>query len=374
MQQEVGFEITVQRVDELFVVSGTQSCDNKTLRFTACKQGRTVCTWQKTSLGNDRANGCRVTTIDTLACLNNVTTQDASLKALHCGTKVRIGKLLFCKSVFDHCASIVDGCRALLLVCDRKCCAHVFFASSCNSGGQLGIVSRLEIKRLFCAIFCQINDQVDHRLDLLVRKVHSTKHFSFRQLICFGFNHHYGVFCACNNEVKPLLWVQTQVLHVVNGWVQRVFAIHKANARTGDWAHERSARNRQRRRCRDHSERVWIIVEIVGQNSTHHQNFVFEAWDEQWADRTVDQTCCQCFFFGRTCFALEETTGDFARSIIFFLVMHGQRKEILTRLLFLGKSHSRHNGCFTKSGDDAAICLTRNFARFECQRIIAPLN
>ena len=90
VQQEVGFEVAVQRVDELLVVSGAQSGHNQTLCFTACEQGRAVCTWQQTGLANDSADFIRRTTIDALARFHNVAAQDASFKPFIAETKVRI--------------------------------------------------------------------------------------------------------------------------------------------------------------------------------------------------------------------------------------------------------------------------------------------
>ena len=105
----------------------------------------------------------------------------------------------------------VTGCRngrsTFLLVRNGKSSAHFFFASRFNSGGQVRVINRLEIKRLFCGVFGQINDQVDNRLDLLVREFHCTQHFFFRQLVRFGFNHHHCVFGASDNQIKTLFWV-----------------------------------------------------------------------------------------------------------------------------------------------------------------------
>ena len=119
--------------------------------------------------------------------------------------------------------------RALLLVGNRISGAHLVFAGGLHGCGQRGVILWLEVKRLFCAIFGQINDQVDDWLDAVVGEFHRAKHFSLGQLICFGFNHHHGVFCAGNNKVETLLRLKTQVMHVVDFRVQDVFTTLKTH-------------------------------------------------------------------------------------------------------------------------------------------------
>ncbi len=205
-------------------------------------------------------------------------------------------------------------------------------------------------------------------------KLHRAKHFSFGKLICFGFNHHHGVFCAGNNKVQTLLRLQTQVMHVVDFWVQDVLAINKTNAASGDWAHERRARNCQRSRSRNHRNHVWIVDQVVRQNCTHNKDFVLKAGDEQRADWTVNQAGCQRLFFSWTRFTLEEATWYFTGSVILFLVVHCQGKEVLTWLLGTCECHVGHNAGFAQRGNDRTVSLTGNLACFQRKRLFAPLD
>ena len=59
-------------------------------------------------------------------------------------------------------------------------------------------------------------------------------------------------------------------------------------------------------------------------------HFVVKTFGEQGAQRTVDQTRRQRFFFGRLAFALEKSTGDLACSVGFFDVVNGQGEKILS--------------------------------------------
>ena len=112
----------------------------------------------------------------------------------------------------------------------------------------------------------------------------------------------------------------------------------------------------------------------MAQNGTHHQNFVFEAGNEQRADRTVDQTCSQRLFFSRTRFTFEKAARNLTGGVVFFLVVHGQRKEILTGLLFASVGHVGHDRGFAEGRDHGAICLARNLTGFQCERFFAPLH
>src|SRR3546814_17954232 len=61
-------------------------------------------------------------------------------------------------------------------------------------------------------------------------------------------------------------------------------------------------------------------------------DFVVEAFGKQGAQGAVDQARSQDFFFGRTAFTLEETTGNTAGRVGFFYVVDGQGEKVLTGL------------------------------------------
>src|SRR3546814_10850641 len=68
---------------------------------------------------------------------------------------------------------------------------------------------------------------------------------------------------------------------------------------------------------------------VIAQNLSNDVDFVVETFGEQRADRTIGQTRNRGFLFGHAAFALEETAGDAARARIFFLIVDGEREEIL---------------------------------------------
>ena len=65
MQHEAVAAVAFERVNDLLVGFSTQSGNHQGLRLTAREQGRAVCAWQNAQADFDRANGARVTAIDT---------------------------------------------------------------------------------------------------------------------------------------------------------------------------------------------------------------------------------------------------------------------------------------------------------------------
>ncbi len=68
---------------------------------------------------------------------------------------------------------------------------------------------------------------------------------------------------------------------------------------------------------------------------------VLVAINEKRTDRTIDQARNEGFVFTWTTFTLEEATWDFTSCVGLFLIVDGQREEILTWLWFLGRNNSR---------------------------------
>src|SRR5690606_15895961 len=119
---------------------------------------------------------------------------------------------------------------------------------------------------------------------------------------------------------------------------------------------------------------VWVVFQIVLDNSHNNRCVVLVAFREERADWTVDQTRNQRFVFRRTTFAREVAAWNLTCSRCLFLIVYSQREEVLTWLRSLSRYNSRENHCFTVSGDNCAVSLTSNFARFELQRAACPFD
>ncbi len=207
----------------------------------------------------------------------------------------------------------------------------------------------------------QLANGLDDRLELVVGEQHSAQHLVFGQLFGFRFNHQHGVFGTGHDHV------QARRLLLLVGRVQQVAsALVESHARSADRTIERNAGNSQGCRGTDHRSDVRIGFLAGGNDGADDLHFVHEAFWEQGADRAIDQTRSQGFFFGRTAFTLEETTGDLAGSVGLFLVVHGQREKAFAWIGLLGTYHGNQHGHVVIDGDQyGAGGLTGNAARFE---------
>jgi hypothetical protein len=336
VQQEVRLEVAVQRVDELFVVAGAQRGDDQRLRLAPGEQRRAMRARQKAGFGDDgrTASSARPSIRRPFLTTSERRTVDSSFLS----AEPRFGSsLIFAQAGLDRVLGGGDGGDALLLVEDRVGLAHLRLARGLHGAIEVRVIGRLEVEGFLRGILGQVDDQVDHRLDLLMREIHRAQHLGLGKLVGLRFHHHHGVLGARHDEVEPLVGVVAQVLHVVDGGVQDVLAILEAHAAARDRPHEGRARDGQRGRGRDHRHDVGIVDEVVAQHGAHDQHFVLEAGHEERADRTVDQARGQRLLLGRPRLALEEAAGHLAGGVVFFLVVDGQREEILPGLGSLAK-------------------------------------
>src|SRR3546814_4861774 len=112
---------------------------------------------------------------------------------------------------------------------------------------------------------------------------------------------------------------------------------------------------------------------VIAQHLSDGVDLVIETFGEQRADRTVDQAADQSFLFGRAAFALEEAAGDTAGRRIFFLIVDGEREEILPVLHRLGGRDGEENNRLAQASDDRAIARPGNLTRYKRHRFAAPL-
>ena len=197
---------------------------------------------------------------------------------------------------------------------------------------------------------------------------HGAEHLVLGQLLGLGFDHHHRVAGAGDDQVE-LAFGELRLARV-----EDVFALDETDARGADRAHERHSGERQRGRRGDHRDDVGLVLAVVGEDLRDAQDFVVEAFGEQRPDRTVDQSAGQRFLFGRPALALEEAAGNASRGREFFLVVDGQREEVLPLLDRLGGGdRAQHHG-FAEGRENRAVGLAGNAARFELQGLSAPLD
>ena len=116
---------------------------------------------------------------------------------------------------------------------------------------------------------------------------------------------------------------------------------------------------------------VGLVLAVVGQDLRDHVDLVVEALGEQRTDRAVDQAAGQRFLFGRAALALEEAAGDAPGGGELFLVVDGQREEILALLDRLGGGDGAQHHGFAEGREHGAIGLAGNMAGFESEGLSA---
>ena len=374
MQQEIRAEVSVQRIDDLLVIAGAERGDHQRLGFAPGKQRRAMRARQQADGAVNRADGCQIPPVDALAAIDDLAAQDLALELLEGRAEVGILLLLFGELLLHLLAHRGNRLLALLLLADREGLAHVVFGELPDLLVKRAVIRRREIEGFLGRFFREIDDQIDHRLQLLMAELDGTEHFLLGKLIGFRFHHHHRIPGAGDDQLEPLFGIVTQVLHVIHIRVEDVFAVHIAHPAAGNGPAEGNAGKRERGRGGDHRHDIGIVHEVMAQNRAHHQHFVLEAFHEKRADRAIDQPRGEGFLLGGARLALEETAGHLARGIVFFLVMHREREEILPRLGLACVSHGGEHAGFAQRRDDGSIRLAGHTARFESEGFIPPFH
>ena len=197
---------------------------------------------------------------------------------------------------------------------------------------------------------------------------HSAQHLVFAKNIRFRFNHQDRAFSTGNHQI------QTAGFQLVCGWVKDVLVVDVTYARRTDWAAEWNTRQAQGSRRTDHRNDVRVNLRVQGNHGGDNLNFIQEAFREQRANWTVDQTGSQCFAFAWTAFTTEEAARDTTSSVSTLLIVNGQWEEALTWFSFFlanngneyrGVVHANHHGCSR---------LTRHHAGFQRNGVLAVLE
>ena len=162
--------------------------------------------------------------------------------------------------------------------------------------------------------------------------------------------------------------------HLVERRIENIFAVDEADARGADRAHEGRAGKGERGGCRDQRDDIGIVFQVVRERRHDHLGFVAPAFGKERTDRAIDQAGDQRLLFGRTAFALEIAAGNAARSVIFFLVVDGERQKIDAFARLLCRDNGREHGGFAIGGKDGAIGLARHAAGLEGELAPAPIE
>ena len=214
----------------------------------------------------------------------------------------------------------------------------------------------------------QFDDRLDHRLEAGVAEGDGAEHDFLGELLRLGLHHQHAFGGAGDHQVE------LAALHLVGGRVQDVLAVLIADAGGGDRAEERDAGQRQRGRAADQGDDVGVVLQVVAEHGGDDLDLVAEAVGEQRADRAVDQAGFQDLVLGRAAFALEEAAGDLAGGERLFLVVDGEREEVLAGLGGLHADGGAQHDGVAVAGHDGAIGLAGDLAGFQDQLAAAPVE
>ena len=240
MQQERFLVGSLQRVDELFVFGGAERGDHQSLGLAAGKQRRAVGARQHADFRHDRPHGLDVAAVDALAGVEDVPAHDLGFELLEHAGDLKL--VVFRFGAFgeevrhDLLLDGGDGVLAILLAHDRIGRAQILLGETENFLFQRLVVGNDEFARFFGGFLGELDDRLDHRLEVPVTEHHRAEHDLFGQLFGFRLHHHHRVLGAGDDEVELAL------LHLVERRIEHVFVVDEADAGAADRAHERRAR------------------------------------------------------------------------------------------------------------------------------------
>ena len=263
VQQEGFLVAALQGVDPLLVLAGAERGHHQRLGFAAGEQRRSMGARQQADFGHDVTHGLEIAAVDALAGVENVPAHDLGFEILeHAGNPqlvvLRLGAF---REEMRHDLGLDVGDRVLafLLGGDRIGRAQVFLGEAEDLLLEIGVVHHHEIARLLGRLFRELDDGVDHRLEMPVAEHHRAQHDFFAELLGFRFHHQHRVGGAGHDQIELALG------HLVDLRIEHVFVVDEADARGADRAHERRARQRERRRGRHQRQDVGIVFQIVRQ-------------------------------------------------------------------------------------------------------------
>ena len=201
-----------------------------------------------------------------------------------------------------------------------------------------------------------------------MREHDGAEHHLFGELLGLGFDHHHRVMGAGDDEVELTF------AHLVHARVELIFAVLVADPRGGDRAHEGDAGNGQRRGGGDHRQDVALGLAVIGEHLSNHVDLVIEPLRKQRPDRPIDEAARESLFLGGAALALEKAARDAPGGREFFLIVDGQREEVLAFLDALRGGDRAEDDGFAIGREHRAVGLAGNAARFESERLAAPLD
>ena len=367
MQHEDVAVFAGKGVDDLCIAAGAEGGNDQCLGFATGKEGGTMHARQDTGADGNRAHGDGIAAVNARFFGKDTVTYDAVFEVVY---GIADGGGI--PAVFAHQGSLRgfvnggNGSLAFLFVGDLVG-RDEFVVRQFAYFGDERFVSRrrLPVPGGFARFGGQFADGVDDHLHLFVAVHDGAEHDVFRQFVRLRLNHQHRTFGAGDNEVK------VGGLQFFVGRVEQVSAVFVTDARRANRAVERHAGEGNGGRGANHRRDVRTNVGIDRHDAGNDLYFVEEAFGEERAQRAVNQARDQCFVFAGTAFATEVAAGDTAGGVGFFLIIDGQRKEVLSfGDGFFGNRCHEYDSAF-HIDHDGAICLAGDFAAFQGNLVFA---
>ena len=194
------------------------------------------------------------------------------------------------------------------------------------------------------------------------------QHFLFGNFLCTGFDHQDGVLRAGNGQV------QAADLELFHRRVDDEFAVHQADAYTGNGSQEGDVGYAQGCGSTNHAGNVRGIVGVYGNSRADNLHIVMVAFGEHGADGTVDEAARQDGMRARTSFAFNETAGNLAYGVHLFFKVDGQGEEIHAFPRGLGTRRGHYHHRIAIAYEQAAVRLFADFTEFEGKRSASQVH
>ena len=157
-----------------------------------------------------------------------------------------------------------DGVLAILFAYDRIGRAQILLGEIQNFLLQRLIIAGRQVARLLGGLFRQLDDRLDHRLEMPVSEHHGAEHDVFGQLFRLRFHHHDGVLGTGDDKIE------LSFRHFIERRIEHVFIVDEGDAGGADRTHEGGAGKRQRCRSGNHGDDIGIVLLIVRQHGHGH--------------------------------------------------------------------------------------------------------
>ena len=380
VEHELAHGILVHAVDDLLVVSGSESGHRKDLGLTAGEECRSVGFRQDAGFHGDRTDGLGVTTVDPDLLGEDHFAHEVVLEEFHqalhffffrvSGLRIALfqtgGNQGFESGflgVFDH------GVAGLLFLGAEGLVERIFrdvldLLHEVGRGGE-----RSEFALGLTGFGPELFDESADLLHFFVTLEDRIETDRFRNFLGAAFDHHDRVLGSGDHDLKLGFG-----LALVPGGVHHELAVDAAHADCGGRSVEGDVGDVKCCTGTDRSGHFCVGFEVNREYGRDDLGVVVVAFREKRTVRAVDQTSGQSRLGRRTAFALQKAPGDFSGSIETLSEFHGEWHEIDSGFrIFVGNS-SHEDACVTVVDENGGIGLFGHAAGFECEGLAPEIH